>query len=282
MTRQSITCCPHCGQQLVIATGPSRTGAGLPARTGWQPLGRLESSQRLHNVGAAAPEMPAGDWQKVTPVGRLTTQDVTTSIYDAGVSGGLVTVTVFGVCWYFDWPLVISPVAGIGVVLFRYFGGMLLAKSLLEIVETITQRDIDRDGQIGSEPPSPPHRVQVEIREAGEARRWRFEELDIEPVKLYGLALRVVNGDSFAERTAVDAGLTQDEFRRLRDKFLAASLVRWNHPTRKQQGVSLTRGGRAILRAVLDTPLPDGDSGQNNVPDRTQQHAAGHYRHIEE
>lgn len=281
MEKRSITYCPNCGQQLVISAQSDAPRSRSLIQSGWQQTRQLESSQQLHNISTATPEMPTGDWQKVTPVGRLTAQDVTTSIYDAGVSGGLVTITVFGICWYFDWPPIISPVVGAGVLLLRYFGGISLAKSLLEIVETVTQRDIDQDGQIGNEPPlAPSQTVRVEIKETGEAKRWRFEEFAIEPAKLYSLASRVISGESFSERTATEVNLTQEEFRQLRNKFLAANLARWNHPTRKQQGVSLTRGGRAILRAVLDTPLPDANFTQNPLPGSTQQHAAGNYVHI--
>jgi hypothetical protein len=89
---------------------------------------------------------------------------------------------------------------------------------------------------------------------------WHYRELPGEPKALQGLAHRVSLGDSFSERTATAAGLTQDQFRELTDIFVSRGWAEWRNPQRKQQGVELGRNGRAVLRAIAASPLPEDDS----------------------
>ena len=271
--------CPHCGRPVVV-----RLRAGGSTAGGWRQKRLLSSTApALPGPGSSAHER---EYEKVTPIGRLEPRDVTTALYDAAVSCGLVTVGVGAVCWLAEAPLIAAPALGSGFVVgcLRYFGGLSLAKSLLEMVESVIDRDIDGDGHVGA-PPATAHTVRVEVKEA-EGKRYQFAHLGVEPATLHALAVAVLRGgDSFSERTATRAGLTQDEFRNLRDEFVSRGWAAWNHPTRKQQGVSITRGGQFILRAIRDTPLPSPAApiqAENGVHDRTQQHAAGHYQHIEE
>jgi hypothetical protein len=223
--------------------------------------------------GGAAPEPAFGDYQKTTPVSRLEPRDVLTAGLDAGVSFGLITIAGAGACWYLEWPLVLAPAGGLAIAIWRYFDGLALARGLLEIVETITGKDIDHNGKVGK--PEPPHTVRVELGETNQGyRRWQYADFAIEPALLVKLAQVVLSGESFSERTATDIGLTQKDFAGLRDEFIARGLAKWNHPERRQQGVSLTRGGLLALQVIVDTPLPDDATAQNNVPGSTQQHAA--------
>jgi hypothetical protein len=282
----SLTQCPHCQAQLVIMPGSQVHG-------GWRQLPVMQQTA----AGAfPEPAVTTGDWQRVTPIGRLEPRDITTAIYDAGVSFGLVTIAagftvvlldVYDCCgdlqahWTRDWWL--APAAGLAVALFRYFDGVGLAKSLLEIVETLVSRDIDGDGQVG-QPQPPPQTVRVEMRHNDPAgQRWQIADLDLDPAKLRALAAAVVAGQSFAERTASAAGLTQDEFGRLRDKLIAQRWAVWNHPTRRQNGVTLTLSGQSLFRTIAHTPLPRSDPWPaSNGHGRTQQHAARDWDFIEE
>jgi hypothetical protein len=229
-----------------------------------------------------------GDWERVTPVGRLEPVDVITALLDASVSCLLVTIgsgfTIIIVNSYtsYDVEWWVAPGAGLAVALLRYFDGLKLAKSLLQIIESLSNKDIDGDGHIGEPPPQV---VRVELkREDSQGARWQFAELRVEPAKLLELAKAIRLGESFAERTATKAGLTQEEFKNLRDIFLDRGWAVWNHPTRKQQGVALTRGGDFIFRQIINnTPLPSsGVLPAMRAHGRTQQHAAGEFEFIEE
>ena len=268
MAKSSITYCPHCGQSLSIS--PLSPG---PGRSGWQQLTTLQHSQQLNNFSTVPMVASAAEWQKVTPVSRLEPKDVVTSVFDAGVSFLLVTVGAAGVCWYFEVDLWIALAAGFLVALWRYFGGLSLAKSLLEVVETVTQRDIDQDGEIGQPEPER-HTVRVEVK-SDQGQRWQFADLPGSPGALQSLASEILSGNTFSERTAVKCGFTQEEFSSLRGLFLERGWAEWKHPTRKQQGVKLHWSGKHILRAICNAPLPYSPAdGQNDVLDSTQQHAA--------
>jgi hypothetical protein len=117
------------------------------------------------------------------------------------------------------------------------------------VVETITKTDLNHDGKVGR----PEHIVKVEMKNSG---KWQFATLPGQPAALVALAAAVVSGGSFAERTATDAGLTQEQYSDLRDIFVDRGWAVWNHPTRRQQGVTLTISGKAVLRSIAASPLP--------------------------
>lgn len=268
MTRAN---CPHCGRTIELSKP-----------TGYQPA-RLVTSRRhgyrLQSSAAAIAggQPPAGgDWQKITPVGRLEPKDITTSLYDAGISFGLVTIGALGVVWWQEWPVWMAPATGFTIGMWRYFGGIKLASGLLEVVETVTGADINGDGNVGDKP-APPPVVKVELRDDG--GHWQFADLPGEPDSLQALAQAVTDGDSFAERTATNCGYTQEQWGSLRDVFIDRGWAKWNHPTRRQQGVSLLRGGRMVLKTIAATPLPGGSAVQNG-PVGTQHHAARPDAHL--
>lgn len=209
----------------------------------------------------ALPAAPAtGDWQKVTPVGRLEPKDITTAIYDSGISFALITLAAGAVVYAAGWPWLVAPAGGLGVAMWRYFGGLRLARSLLEVVESITQTDLNHDGKVGKTE----HVVKVEIKDRG---KWQFATLPGKPAALVSFAQAVIAnqpGVSFSERTAVDAGLTQEQYGDLRDVFIDRGWAVWNHPTRRQAGVTLTVSGKAVLRSIAASPLPQDEIDVKN------------------
>lgn len=245
------TPCPHCGQQLAI----------VPVSSGMMKFRALTDRPMttLENAAATPFDMPAaavpGEWQKITPVGRLETKDITTALYDSGVSFALITLAAGAVVYAAGWPWLVAPAGGLGVAMWRYFGGLRLARSLLEIVETLTQTDFNRDGQVGK---PVEHVVKVEVKNNNQ---WQFATLPGQPAALIALAKAVISGVSFAERPATDLGLTQEEYGKLRDVFIDRGWAAWNHPTRRQAGVTLTVSGKAVLRSIAAAPLPQDDAG---------------------
>lgn len=242
--------CPYCGKALVVVKENYPWSVTLPQR----------QMTQLENVAAtpfSLPTAPAGGgkWQKVTPVGRLEPKDITTALYDSGVSFVLITLAGSALVYAAGWPWLVAPAGGLVVAMWRYFGGLGLAESLLEMVETITQTDLNRDGAVGQTK----HVVRVEVKDKD---RWQFATLPGQPAALVSLAQKVSAGQSFTERTAADAGLTQDEFSDLRDVFVDRQWAVWNHDTRRQQGVTLTLSGKAVLRSIAAAPLPTEDGAE--------------------
>lgn len=167
--------------------------------------------------------------------------------YVAIYTGGGFGQTITGILFYGSGAFVL--VAG-----WQWLSRSNFYDGLLWNIETATQIDIDGDGEIGE-----PHRVEVEVKH--ERRPWQFDSLDVDPAHLRHLAELVSSlGDSFSERTASKTGMTQNQFGDLREKFLKHGWAMWNHPTEKRQGIRLTQGGKALLRAILSTPLPPAES----------------------
>lgn len=71
----------------------------------------------------------------------------------------------------------------------------------------------------------------------------------------------LTRGDSFAERTAIDSGLTREEFTTLRDELIDRGRAHWKHPRDRKQGVVITPAGMSALRQWADTPLPHQGDG---------------------
>lgn len=275
--------CPHCGRPVEVHLAAQPDFVQIPG--GWRRADgqTLASTSRLSAAVRAGleEEFNSGsreaNYERITPVGRLEPRDVLTSLLDAGVTFGFFTLGVGGACWYFESPYIVVPAVASGFVAgcVRYYGGLALAKSLLQTIESVTRRDLNGDGHIGQpQQPAPPHTIRVEVKEGG---RYQFATLGVEPEKLQALAVAVLRGDSFSERTATRYGLTQEEFRSLRDEFLDRGWASWNHPNRKQQGVSLTRGGLFILKEIKAAPLPSPTAQSSRafgLHGSTQQHAA--------
>jgi hypothetical protein len=278
-----MTTCPHCGKPVEVHLKAQPAFVQIPVPDGWR---RADGSTLASEARAPLLMQYSGEpsseasYERITPVGRLEPFDVLTSLFDAGVTFIFFTIGVGGVCWYYEAPVIVAPAVASGFLAgcLRYYGGLALAKSLLQTIESVTKKDLNGDGHIGQPQPANPHTVRVEIREdSREGARYQFATLGVEPAKLQALAVAVLRGDSFSERTAVRYSFTQEEFRTLRDEFLERGWAAWNHPNRKQQGVSLTRGGLFILRAIKDSPLPSptAQSQRDFGPHgSTQQHAA--------
>ncbi len=169
--RSAISFCPHCSKSLIILPGGSSSPGLGP---GWRQSVQFQSIQGGDGVPSAV-NLP-GDWQKVTPVGRLNTGDVTTSLYDALVSFCLVSVGGVGVCLYAGWPWPWALIAGYGWSMWRYFGGVHLAKNLLEIVESLSAPQSEPEPEPVLEPePLPIPLEVVQKNQAGIIQRmFRF------------------------------------------------------------------------------------------------------------
>lgn len=158
--------------------------------------------------------------------------------------GGWMLFSTFAVAWW-KWESAVN-----------YYN------SLLWRIERATRMDVDQDGQIGEPKPEPPT-VRVEVKEGS---TWRFANLPGDDESLQKFASDILNGiRTFSEEGAKENGYGIENFKKLRVLFLEKGWAVWNHPSHRQQGVSLTRSGQWVLKEVANTPLPYRDAGVQNI-----------------
>lgn len=232
--------CPHCGKPIAL----------VPAGSGWIQSHKFDSDAPSI-LPTPVPASGAFDYERRVPARPATWEsDFLVPLAQSvvwGIIGGLASLAgpmLAGWPWWS--PL---PMAGLSMSLAWWLISSDHQRALW-IIEKIIQHDIDGDGQIAS---PPAYGVSVEVK--GE-KQWQFAHLPGEPIAVFKLAQMVAGGDSFSERTATNAGLTQDEWRRLRDEFVKREWAVWNHPTRRQQGVTLGLRGKSTLRTIAATPPP--------------------------
>jgi len=253
MNKTNATC-PHCGQPIIMTAAPAPVRAGR-----WRANSITMHSSAASLAGSAPPAPTAGgDWQRITPVGRLEPRDITTAIYDAAISFGLITIGGVAVAWWLEWPVVIGPASGFSAAMWRYFGGVRLAQGLLEVVESLTNRDINKDGHIGNPEPAKPQPVPLEIIQKSEAglilRMFRFELPDGISTELFTEWARgVLMVDDLTQARWVSKDkFSRDDYTDLLGKLAEANIIRRSGRA-KNASYSLTRHGKNALKHYLDT-----------------------------
>ena len=111
-------------------------------------------------------------------------------------------------------------------------------------LERLTRLDINHDGHIG---PAPVVRVEVKSEDG---KSMQFADLPTTKAKMTDFARGVLAGTPISERHWSGAGalFSQNEFRTIRDIFLARGWLRWSNPEYPQQGAELSPAGKAVLR----------------------------------
>jgi len=177
--------------------------------------------------------------------------DVAVPLAQATITGLLTTFGISVIGLFNAWPWYIGPICGVFVTGGAWLLLLWYGRESLWVTEEIIH-DID-DGETDDDPPPQTWEVRAEV---SEGKRRQFADLPGEPAQLHNLGTAVINGESFSERTATNAGFTQENWGLLRDQFITRGWAHWNHPTRRQNGVTLLRTGRAILQKIAATPLP--------------------------
>jgi len=263
--------CPHCGGEIEFNAVVRKGEASMPERRIIQTVQRgretfaryttLSDSTRS-KFGEVASTPTFTKAERTSPARAASVEsDVSVPLLQSAVTGmvfmlGSVpfVVAAHG-AWYV--PLLI------GGGTFAIAWGVLLRahRSLLWVVETITNRDIDQDGAIGTSPPPDVH-VELSIGDE-EGKRYEYEDLPVGRKGGYhglrAFARAVTTGNppaSFAEREAAVYGYTRAEWQRLRNKFLDHNWAAWNNAHEPKQGVVLLEAGREVLRKIVTTPLP--------------------------
>ena len=251
----TATKCPHCGRSIVISLNVPHQKTSH-----WH----TNKQQTLHSntvnivPGHNQTEPAAGDWQKITPISRLEPRDITTAIYDASVSFGLITTGGGALVWALDWPLWTAPAAGFSLALWRYFGGIALAKGLLEIVENISNKDINNDGHIGRPEPTKPQPIPLEVVQKSDTglfqRMFRFElpeNITIELFSTWARGVLMVN-DLTQARWVSREKFSRDDYTTMLAHLAEAGIIRRTGNARNASYV-LTRHGRNALGLFIDT-----------------------------
>jgi len=237
--------CPHCLKQFAI------TPIDIPEyQTPWQKTTSFQSvSQGSIN---SEPGPTYGQWQKVTPVGKLQPKDIAVAILDSTIVFGLVSAPLGLMCHWSDLPWQIGPFVGLICGTLRYVLGMANTWGLLTVRETWQNQE---PGQQAADQRQE-HLVTVAIKER---KRWEYAHLGIEPAKLSTFAEALLSGASFTEREAGKYGINQLDLKHIREEFINRGLAYWNNPGRPQQGITIRHSGYTVLQAIIDS---------------TQQHAA--------
>ncbi|GAB4440011.1 MAG: hypothetical protein Kow0031_21940 [Anaerolineae bacterium] len=218
----------------------------------WQMSRKFENnSSGLKLPGLPQPLNITSAYRK-TPVRKMELMaDVVVPMAQATISGlmiGGLSTPLFAAAQNVPWYAGIY-LGGISVGLVWVFR-LATSRETLWVVEELTGADLDNDGHTG---PPPSYGVRTELKTTD---GWQFDNLPGQPPALHKFATAISSGESFTERNATAAGLSQPEWNALRDKFVANNWAYWRNPQRPQVGVELLRAGRAVLRSIAATPPP--------------------------
>jgi len=121
-------------------------------------------------------------------------------------------------------------------------------------LETVTHKDWNQDGQIGSEPTPV---VEVWLNSEDGAHQQRVQ-LPVSDVEMRDLARGILERNrSFSEEEWTGSGkpFSQDKIKQLRDIFIRKGWAFWVNPDEHRTGVQFTEAGRAVLRSFAsDVP----------------------------
>ena len=153
-----------------------------------------------------------------------------------------------------DQALKIGAAVGIGaaVIAWILFLVRWLALTRPAKLERITGLDLNQDGYIGAPPPM------VKVMVTSEDRRQGIIAEIPYPDRLPKFARGVLSGDPLSERHWSGKGklFTPEEFKAIRQVFLARGLMRWIDPNLPKSGIELTPYGRAALRGLANGERP--------------------------
>lgn len=264
----AIIKCPCCQSKINISVTAS---GGYPKRPATDTT-TLHSSQHspFKNDAVAIPSVSPGYQSEAQSPAFLPTTEanVIVPFLQAVITGVFIGVPVGLVVGLIDVKLdtlVIRGSIGSGLLwgaatLFIVTFWQWMSRSgeynnLLWRIETITGMDVNGDEEVGK--PEPPT-VRVEVKEG---HTWRFANLPGSDEALQAFARDVLSGiRTFSEQGANDNGYGVDNFKKLRALFVEKGWAVWNHPSRKQQGIRLTRSGEWLVREIAGTPLPYRDA----------------------
>jgi len=165
---------------------------------------------------------------------------VKTPALQAVLTGAAVgAVAVILTVWK-GWPWVTPVVAAVIAAALSWWLLLLNTRGLLKTVETVINKDLDGDGEIG---------FSVEITDLTDGKRqMRFAEFPCRPEHVRRFAQAAVDGAPTPE----GAAMGRRKFNAIRDEALRRGLVTWRDGDHHTQGLETTLVGKAVFRRLLD------------------------------
>lgn len=241
MTQNHFTC-PYCNGQLGIKTMGIVERSPSPP---WTPLTEFQSVSQSPLPGQAGPGF-SGEWQKVTPLGRLSARDVGTTLLDSTIVFTLVSGGLGLICHLAGLPWLVGPSVGLFVGTARYLYGLAHVQGLLTIVEYWRSNEAKP-----TQPVSQPERVvKVEIKE-GKAFKYAF--FGLEESKLIAFSEALLDGAKFTEEQAKKHNISQAELKTFREELINRGLAYWNNAAQPRMGVTLHRSCYRVLQGIIDS-----------------------------
>jgi len=196
--------------------------------------------------------IPAGtQYTRSRPARNVTMQsDVSVPAVQSVITGLLVGIAAVAICFAADSPYTskISLVCAIGAGCITWFILSFQYHKLLWDTETITNHDLDGDGEIGQPTTT---RIEVDITD-DKRKRTVILNLEISQDKLVTFAKGILAGKSTSESTWVGKLFSPAEYNELRDELIARGLAEWRNRDVPQQGWKLTLAGMAVFRKLTD------------------------------
>ena len=211
-------------------------------------------------------DVPAHPWQRhtwtppdslpVEPLEYSTTSpvrvpsvgaDVAVPFLQSVATGAFVGLLSGAVIMWQAWPWQLPVMLATIAAAMMWFTVLTDTRQLLRKVETFVNRDIDKDGHIGTRHTTC---IDVRVEQEGRGPRDLFLQFDdVRPEQLNDLFRGALRGDSLSESRWTGAGklFSKPKYGQVRDALLDADLVAWVNTEAHAQGLSLSKSGQAVL-----------------------------------
>ena len=189
--------------------------------------------------------------ERISPARQPTLEsDVLVPMAWSLITGALSFLAVAVVAVSSGKPLWLAFALGFFTTALAWMWKSSMIHGLLQTVETITNRDIDGDGQIGNQEPAAPRVLEVHLRKGNHLQIITSSQLGIDDEKLEAVADYIVNGGSIAEAVIgnrKDMFSSINEYKLFRSRAEAAGLV-----VNPGGGYKLTDDGAAYFQRIAD------------------------------
>jgi len=165
---------------------------------------------------------------------------VKTPALQAVLTGAAVgAVTVILTIWK-HWPWATPVVAAVIAAALSWWLLLLNTRGLLKTVETVINKDLDGDGEIG-------FTVEI-VEDLPELKRVQYAHFPARQEQVEQFAMAALNGWLTVNSPH---RLSRRKFTQLRDVAIDRGLLAWVHPDARQQGVQLTAVGRHVFKKLI-------------------------------
>jgi hypothetical protein len=231
------TRCPECGASFELSEPLYRSAR---ASSSWETVERRQAA-----LGAA--DLAHAEYHRQEPRRPSTVEsDYLVPVLQAMASAVAGALLASAAAWLWGWPWQSVPAAG--AVTFALAWLLLLRGSLARLM--VQEHVIPTAPQ--EERPQAVTRIAVTLP----GSRYQERKLGIPADRLVTLAKAVTTaGRPFSLRELAGRGRPlsgRAEFEELRDKLLELDWLQWRDPGNRQQGLDLTRPGRAALEAIAE------------------------------